>query len=957
MEIKRSSSSVLNVVQENSTTETEKKSEKSLARGVASAKDSFEVSSSSNQENSGKKELGAAQQQEASKVNYKDFGNNGTASQDSRTRYEDAKNSGLAARLGHSKQESDPRTDRLPKGMTADDIKNLNSPISSEQTSDAVKDAQQKLNGGTNMRDSLDQELAQRRSDYSMFGGSSPMDRLRNSTPDPTAAPKGKGSVPTGADQVAYQDISSHKNTDGTTTYVDDNTFTSKDGTVHVEHHEFTTGFWDGSKFYENKDTLFYANNTKVEKYSKENYDDQGKLTSSTSTTTTTQSNGTVTVNTSTTTKNENGSTTTNTTETTTPPGGSRKMPGIDDQGTGNIPDDIRQSIEYSLQQIRNSKPKTGGETELTDGGVTGNSADGSGPINNAFTRTGGVMGAVAQPTRAGEYVGGPSNGTVGSAIQNGGATDSLDGSSWTGTTHQDDPGDVQFGPADQPKEQGNKKTDETEDSSKSVFDLFRNQKSKQKLQLSRTQLEAKMEIKKSSSSVLNVVQENSTTETEKKSEKSLARGVASAKDSFEVSSSSNQESSGTKQLGAAEQQEASKMNYKDFGSNGTTSQDSRTRFEDAKNSGLVARLGHSKQESDPRTDRLPKGMTADDIKNLNSPISSEQTSDAVKDAQQKLNGGTNMRDSLDQELAQRRSDYSMFGGSSPIDRLRNSTPDPTAAPKGKGTAPTGADAVAYNKSKWHQNEDGSLTQIKDSVDSVDGDVYMRRTEKTYNNDGTRLEETKQTVFKGDNSKVETDSKNLFDANGKLTEHTSITKSTDKDGTVTVTTETITPGSGSKKMPGVDDRESGNIPDDIKQSIEYSLQQIRNSKPKSGGETELTDGGVTGNSADGSVPVNDAFTRTGGVMGAVAQPTRAGEEVGNPSNVTVGSAIQNGGATDSLDGSSWTGTTHQDDPADVKFGPQTPVAGSVDSKTKDQDADNDSSLLNQILNRKSKKSE
>ena len=101
-------------------------------------------------------------------------------------------------------------------------------------------------------------------------------------------------------------------------------------------------------------------------------------------------------------------------------------------------------------------------------------------PVNNAFTRTGGVMGAVAQPTRAGEYVGGPSNGTVGSAVQNGGATDSLDGSSWTGTTHQDDPADVQFGPADQPKEQtsGKKNEDSDSDNSKSsILDAFRFQK------------------------------------------------------------------------------------------------------------------------------------------------------------------------------------------------------------------------------------------------------------------------------------------------------------------------------------------------------------------------------------------------------------------------------------------------------------------------------------------------
>ncbi len=504
MEIRKSGSSVLNVNQENSTTETEKKSEKSLARGIASAKDSFEVSSSSNQENSGKKELGASQQQEASKMNYKDFGNNGTASQDSRTRYEDAKNSGLVAHLGHAKQESDPKAERLPKGTTVEDIKSFNSPIGSEQTSDAVKDAQQKLGGGRYSREALDQELAQRRSDYSMFGGSSPMDRLRNSTPDPTAAPKGKNEVPTGKDQVAYGEVSERKNKDGSVTTMYDEV-TSKDGKTFQNHGE-TTVKPDRTMVVENKATSF-SSNYKYEQDSKKFYDAQLNLTKETqtdtayasgkqlataTTTTTYNKDGSTTTTTTTKETKEDGSTTTTTTKETTKPAGGEKSPSYgydgspgssygymplppgvdDDRAGGDIPD-------YVLNQINETKPKKGGETELTDGGVTGNSADGSGPVDNAFTRTGGVMGAVAQPTRAGEYVGGPSNGTVGSAIQNGGATDPIDGNNWTGTTHQDDPADVQFGPADQPKEQGNKKTEESEDSSKSVFDLLRNQKSK----------------------------------------------------------------------------------------------------------------------------------------------------------------------------------------------------------------------------------------------------------------------------------------------------------------------------------------------------------------------------------------------------------------------------------------------------------------------------------------------
>ena len=475
MEIKKSSSSV-NVVQENSTTETEKKSEKSLARGIASAKDSFEVSSSSNQENSGKKELGAAQQQEASKMNYKDFGNNGTASQDSRTRYEDAKNSGLVDRLGHSKKESDPRADRLPKGMTVEDIKNLNSPIGSEQTSDAVKDAQGKLAGDKYSREALDQEVAQRRQDFTQLGGMSAIDRLKNSSPDPSTPPKGKGNVPTGKDMLENKIDDAFQVAAGVAAVVGGpaggifgGTLLATRGLDNFLDGKISDSF--GDDFPKKMEILTEA----VAKREVQKNEEERKLKTGQTTFILPAQDGQsvepdedhpdgkkyV--------SPKDGSDV-------TPKGGSVKMPGMDDRG-GNVPEDIKKSEEYFLQQIRNSKPKTGGETELTDGGVTGNSADGSGPINNAFTRTGGVMGAVGQPTRAGEDVGNPSNVTVGSAIHNGGATDPIDGNNWTGTTHQDDPADVQFGPAEQPKQQTGKKEEESNDSSFSFIDPLRKKK------------------------------------------------------------------------------------------------------------------------------------------------------------------------------------------------------------------------------------------------------------------------------------------------------------------------------------------------------------------------------------------------------------------------------------------------------------------------------------------------
>jgi len=479
MEIRKSGSTVFNGVQNNSSAETEKKADKSLARGTASSKDSFEVSSSSNQENSGQKDLSAAQQQEASKMNYKDYGSNGSASQNSRPTYEDAKNSGLAARLGHNKESNEADSKKqLPNGVTVADIKN--SAGQAEQSSAAVKDAQQKLNGGTttNYRESLDQELARRRQDFTAQGGSSAIDRALGSRPDLDAAPKGKGSVPTGADAVAYQRTTERQNKDGSTTVISDSR-TTEYGVINERHIEATT-LPDHTTVTDIVDISYYSNNMKVESKTKEIRNADLVVTNKTTATTVTDENGKIiTKTTETTTTDKDGVPTTTTTTTGKPPTvtmGAPLTPSSENRD-GNIPEDIKKGIEYDMQQIRNQKPKSGGETELTDGGVTGNSADGSGPINNAFTRTGGVMGAVAQPTRAGEYVGGSSNVTVGSAVQNGGATDSLDGSSWTGTTHQDDPADVQFGPADQPKEQTSKKSEDSQDSSTPIFDLIANQK------------------------------------------------------------------------------------------------------------------------------------------------------------------------------------------------------------------------------------------------------------------------------------------------------------------------------------------------------------------------------------------------------------------------------------------------------------------------------------------------
>ena len=178
---------------------------------------------------------------------------------------------------------------------------------------------------------------------------------------------------------------------------------------------------------------------------------------------------------------------------------------------------------------------------------------------------------------------------------------------------------------------------------------------------------------------------------------------------------------------------------------NGTSSQNSRPTYEDAKSSGLAARLGHSKESNEADSKKeLPSGVTVADIKN--SPGQAEQSSVAVGDAQQKLNGNgrTNYRESLDQEVARRRQDFVRYGGTSALDRAY-SGPDPTATPKGKGEVPTGAAQVAYAEQSERKNKDGSVTQIiTEKTPNDNGGTTEKQSEFTVNKDHTMLAEEKR---------------------------------------------------------------------------------------------------------------------------------------------------------------------------------------------------------------------
>jgi hypothetical protein len=86
---------------------------------------------------------------------------------------------------------------------------------------------------------------------------------------------------------------------------------------------------------------------------------------------------------------------------------------------------------------------------------------------------------------------------------------------------------------------------------------------------------------------------------------------------------------------------------------------------------------------------------------------------------------------------------------------------------------------------------------------------------------------------------------------------------------------------------------------------------------------------------DTSAPVKSVFLKQG-VNGLIGQPTRAGDDrrTGPLPTTGVGSTV-NSGVIDygpDSDQTGWSGPVHQDDPANVQFGPQGPVAGMDQTK-------------------------
>jgi hypothetical protein len=410
--------------------------------------------------------------------------------------------------------------------------------------------------------------------------------------------------------------------------------------------------------------------------------------------------------------------------------------------------------------------------------------------------------------------------------------------------------------------------------------------------------------------------------------------------------------------------------------------QDARSKDEDRKNSGLQPPFSSNKgPDANAKFSKVDKDQI---IASLGQ-TGSEQTSDAVKDADRFVNGGS-LRSQVDAEVAERHQDSNALGGSR-TDRLSDLL-NPTATGPQQSGQTYGKDQLAFGRGEaimdylakkdgkfdqfsTRQNKDKSTTYIHDEAGELkEGGIYISHTEDTHKEDKTSITDTTKTELRQDDTKVVTHTKSYFDADGKLTKSTTTTTTTPENGSPQVKTETITRNkdgtytktttepttAGGKPVSYDQENYTGNIPDAVKKTMDYFRQQAISQKPQSGGETVHTDDSATGGTITGG-PVSNLFVQQGS-LGLFGNPGSPDLQTGSSSGRGPVGSSQSGGNVDygpDSDKVGYTGPTHEDDPGDVQFGPQTPVAeGSVESKNTDDDSSDSNDFID-ILNRNHKK--
>ncbi len=440
------------------------------------------------------------------------------------------------------------------------------------------------------------------------------------------------------------------------------------------------------------------------------------------------------------------------------------------------------------------------------------------------------------------------------------------------------------------------------------------------------------MEIKRPVSNVPAELQEINFGQTEEKAASEKPAGVASVADSLEVAKSKTDQSfseiyqsaqqtgdtTGQKELSPEEQQQVSidLEDLKIVDKPGVFVQDGKSRYEDAKNSGLTAPYSQATGGANSQLAEKVKRLTQEEIFNLNTGANSaEQTSDAVKDAERLLRGG-NLRDAVNEEVAERHEELDRLGGSQ-TDRLRNIL-DPTAR-EPQTSGPTYGKGMISGlwqdiKDFFGSDDDSKIPPGVVEVIEHYTPVPVPPTEKDeYENTGIGLGYLK-VLLKRDYEKH-------VDGRGGI--------------------ESYDP-----------ENYEGNIPKEIKQQMEQMMEELRALKQNPGGEQVQEDPNAIGGSKIDDGRLHLAEMR---ITGLVGQPVQDGDQ---PSG--LGGSTQPGGASggdiDWENRTGFSGPTHQDDPGNVQFGPATPLEQAADTEEED-DATKSSLSFNILEQLRQKKTE
>ncbi len=440
MEIKKTSS-VATIIQQNNSDETEKKSEKTTAVVVSTVKDVFAVERNNNgglfsesrsvqqaKENLGKKELSPEEEQRVSNFATTDLKKPTYFVQTSESRSNESKNSGLSAPFTRPKSPEQELKDKAAedkkKAKDFDRGNTLGNNTSNQNVNQLVD--------GSNLRDTLKNEMAERHEEINAITGGtgSPKEKLTNVMG--SIAPEPEKSEPTYGKGMISQSLGIDPTPAEVEAAKKAREAAEKKAAEPKAPKEPTISEKVGKALDAAKDLLVWFALTKTPvpppPMEKDEYENFGKGIGSIL-------------------KSKD-----RTPESEAKKGGGGLRSYDYENYKGGTPEQIKRHMDYLREQYRKAHQDPGGQQIQEDP----NAVKGGAQVNDANLHVFelGNTGLVGQPDTTREP------GSIGNSTQPGGASggdidwgpDSSQ-TGFNGTTHQDDSGDIQFGPSGQPEQ------------------------------------------------------------------------------------------------------------------------------------------------------------------------------------------------------------------------------------------------------------------------------------------------------------------------------------------------------------------------------------------------------------------------------------------------------------------------------------------------------------------------